>query len=269
MVKFCNFNKMIINFKYLIKWLTLLVIPIIMYSCGTSSNSLFEKRKHLKGWHFKMKNVPTKTTKTESNTVDLERKYESNAMAFNVESQLLPNDLNVIHNIENQKTERYKLYQQNIIHNQKSDVSKKFSPQLIDSVLSKSVEKDKQEEIHPFKDHFIKKNIKKVEEPLPPFILSQGEIVARAVIYFLILLSAGGILQFIVSAFVFQSMLVSFAIHLIGTYLLFVFFSYFLSKLFRREDSGEVWSLKKTFLVVGIIYFSLVALIITIIALTL
>lgn len=119
------------------------------------------------------------------------------------------------------------------------------------------------------KDIFSEKQIDNDEEPLQPLVLSDGEILAKDFVFFLIALAAGGVLSFIVRSLIIDSLLLSFSIHLVGTYLILVFFSYFLSKLFRREGSGEVWSLKKSFLFVGLIYFSLVALVITIIALTL
>src|SRR5690554_7463388 len=33
--------------------LSIAIAATFLLSCGTSSNGIFEKRKHLKGWHFK------------------------------------------------------------------------------------------------------------------------------------------------------------------------------------------------------------------------
>src|SRR5690554_5806783 len=41
------------NSRLLLKLLSISLITLILFSCGTSSNGIFEKRKHLKGWHFK------------------------------------------------------------------------------------------------------------------------------------------------------------------------------------------------------------------------
>ncbi|PWH86856.1 DUF4199 domain-containing protein [Brumimicrobium oceani] len=41
------------NVKVYFKFVPILLLLFVLFSCSTTSNGVFEKRKHLKGWHFK------------------------------------------------------------------------------------------------------------------------------------------------------------------------------------------------------------------------
>jgi hypothetical protein len=48
--------------KLLFHILSISFITFFLFACGTNSNGVFEKRKHLKGWHFKKNNFSLSTS---------------------------------------------------------------------------------------------------------------------------------------------------------------------------------------------------------------
>ncbi|WP_107037710.1 hypothetical protein [Brumimicrobium mesophilum] len=52
--------------RFIFYLLSLSFLSLFLYSCGASGNGLFEKRKHLKGWHFNKKSNISKTSEKSS-----------------------------------------------------------------------------------------------------------------------------------------------------------------------------------------------------------
>ncbi|RYM33344.1 hypothetical protein ERX46_10400 [Brumimicrobium glaciale] len=97
--------------KLLFYLLSVSFIALFLYSCGTNSNGVFEKRKHLKGWHFnkKKKFNATSAEPRSKERLNKREKVNESGFAFHDSNQEIESNLVVKSNdynspsLENQK----------------------------------------------------------------------------------------------------------------------------------------------------------------------
>lgn len=258
------------------KIFTIVLLMVFLFSCGTSSNGVFEKRKHLKGWHFQKK---SSVTMSSTHELSKDKPNESNLIE---ETDLSIRQGKSVAQSKTTKLRAAKKEEVNIDEN----VSQFISDSIDQSNLSHSAEnvvtpkneeslklKDEGGMIASFnKDNTIQKmfskefhqnneksqNVISEDEPVAednPRINSPWKLALKilGLVYavslaMLLVLFIGLVLVNV------NLLIIGIPILVIGIYLGLSFFVYYLLRLLRRTDEKEIWSLKKTFLWMAIIY---------------
>ncbi|HLW29594.1 MAG TPA: hypothetical protein VKX29_01970 [Brumimicrobium sp.] len=246
--------------KLLLNLLVFFLVLLFLTSCGISSNGPFEKRKHLKGWYFTKKkntvfNSADKTSRTKwSKSESIETISSPNYKTD--QSELASND-NLYQEIALDKEENRNFFTSDEVSKNYIQIDENYSSiktlsyeeehkEEIHSNLETSTDKDKEESLNSI----LKKDTK------PPLILSPVDIILRFfLIYFLTGLAGGIFTVLVILLMPYIGILASLISFIIGFYVIAVFFIYYILRLFLREGEDEKWSLKKTFLIVGLIYF--------------
>lgn len=262
--------------ELLSKFSLITLLALFLFSCGTSSNGIFEKRKHLKGWYYKKK------ANRAINSLHEKSKAKIHKNKFNHKSNL---SLRQGRDDAHKKTSKIGIVRKeeyNVPEKQRQNI-------LIDTVQSKlklsaantmvdhnndnlvfnsgennisffknrnAMHKVFSSNIHQNADFKI--NVRAEGEPLVednPKINSPMGIALKFIGFFYLFSLA----LFLVSILSLLILYVTFPIigllFLIGgTYLCLVYFFYLVSRLLRREDGKEIWTLKQSFLRVGKFY---------------
>lgn len=261
----------------ILKFLSISLLTLFLFSCGISSNGVFDKRKHTKGWHFNKKKSFL-TTKSESNdTEDFKIKKSENESesAFVVSEKIDTKDLSDAGTDIKTKSlvkENSKLSQPRLLKKEKP-----IDDNFHDSELSKSESARSPHQKNPIEE--TNNRIEQEKTTNPNITTSDPRDGELPYLYdpFRIILGLLGlyfIFGFIIGLIIFILFLLALAdasvfivvpLMVILGYIVFSFLVYRILLLFRREDEIEIWSLKKTFANIGLIFIgiSVIALVAT------
>ncbi|RYM33343.1 hypothetical protein ERX46_10395 [Brumimicrobium glaciale] len=265
----------------LFKLLSISLLMLFLYSCGTSGNGAFEKRKHLKGWHFKKSkkinlgsvnskakeefksSKNKKTSDLSFHTLKIEKNSDHDFKALNIQVDSFQSKSPLLYYADNN------IKSNSIIKNFESNKSK---------VSDSSNVLQKQEDLHLIKtfENVYEKNLIKEKRSDEPEVednryLFGPILIILAIIGLLYLYLMGIGVAFalgLLAISVGLSWAVGIVIWMLLGYVVSALFLYILLRLFVRKDGEEIWSLKESFrkslwflLIVPLLYFSLLLLI--------
>ncbi len=261
--------------KYIFKILSIFLLTLFLYSCGMQSNGVFEKRKHLKGWHFhQKKRIPISSSDTPSNKKIDHRKStkESEATLLsptqNEESQIIPfkkylqNDSDKIPAIDSEKPNQKVVIQSNDKRSLELEEGG-FKPKeeiLKTRDLGQDLGQDFNESIFDndknSRDSVTSREPRPFKKDKKPFIKNPFQIIISILgLWFLLGIATAILAVILLPLLLAGALAIAIPLMIIGYYVLWSFFVYFILRLFIRVDGDEIWTLKETFLYVGMYFF--------------
>ena len=222
--------------ELLSKFSLITLLAVFLFSCGTSSNGIFEKRKHLKGWHFK-----------KNKKFDLGEAENKDKKSFRSQNIYTEQEENLVLRIERvEEIEINKIGKPK--QNEVEVIAEALNPDILKLVDEKSImdiELDNtKDKFSNNRSYLAEKDTEVSQRKRHPIVIVLGILVFTY--FFLMGLGIAMILGFLPALFGGWFAL-GIPIWLISGYVVFAFYLYLVAKLFEREDGTGSLTLKQAF----------------------
>lgn len=249
--------------KLIFQVLSIAIAATFLFSCGNQSKGVFLKRKHLKGTHFNKNKIFTFNSQSPKD----KEKYIG-------EKKIVESSTSLNRDIKNSKV--FILDRDKTLHND-SLVEQESYSKLLSRNFKTQISKGKIFEVNDANDVFEDvETINRVSiyhalngasplngksfkirnhtgDPENELLLTPFEIAVKIIgLYLLYGIYIMGLFVICLPLFFAGAIEIAAPIIILGAFVGFIYFIYRVLRLFRNEDGKEIWSLKKTFLIVGL-----------------